>query len=1052
MSILNKTISFLAVFSVLPSAYGLTARPSIKGQASTRMPTMTVSSYTSSISTTTSSSSSSSSLLDNIECIDAYTSCMKGGDACGSDFEECTTKVLFHGKMPQCLSTLAQCSTSGINSLFGVGTTTSLNTVATKNSFGEVTDYTYPTDGSILGQLITGAAISHKYDTSTCVKRYTSCLKKDSVCGSDFELCTTDKEFRKQRVYCDSTLARCQSDGIIELFGSNSTSATPSATSRVGELIAEGASLAAVNAVSTCYKVVDQCILGACTSNPYRCNENSVKTVASLVDSINNGTDVIDNDTIGVSDTITKSEISGYIKNSCLDTIGANKYCYATFIGNGQMPTASQLKDADNQEEIFDEAYSARMGSGMRAKITDLLNAFDTKAKAKCVDTIRACAMRTCGSGSGAACYSQVFGATDKSINNEYTREEIKIGCESIVNTDANCKYAAANPNSSGNYSYTYINNNAFDTLFPEYSSVGTNNDPIGVIGSLNASLANNYSDAALAQMRKQCQAIATSCVRSMCGTDFVSCYRKRTDVYSTLTNTGDDSYDKSMNKVDGVLDYTVVLGMCLDTVKNASVCEEHLAIEQNKLKIAGNQNQSVWGTDSVRGDWIDAGSATKIAANTDSIQDVDENGQSLCTTRGGIDQGVCYTVDASGAIYDQPVMISYTSYYQSQAANSLFKDLIYDLQTEAQAKYKSKLIKEQSTCFAQNNGGIMGKNDLGGTYMWVKLKSNKIPKTYQTAGLKANQFVASNDLYGSFCRARITLMSDDKTIQDVLNKGVDWSTAYFATGDYVTCGSWIPNSALESMADAVAKAKNAEHSSAYSRTRNWLTALGAIGGAVGGGYMANSIANGNALSGLTGIEKKQEVNVDDVKKVCKSTVETAKSRCNEVKMSTDQGTVSDPWSTCRTWASAVATQAKKIKDNEAYVKALESVNPPKANYNSKTQKYEYTAEDVNRRDEFVKSYENALGDIETFCSISEEADKGKNKQWISSAIGAVVGGVGGGILLNKMVDDIQDSKLEAEYRTAYNEWMNDVGNHITCYVGGDEAGRYGDVFQIEIQ
>ena len=122
------------------------------------------------------------------DCVEAYTSCIKGADACGSQFEECTTNVLFHAQMPKCLSVLAQCSASGINDLFGTSSVTALSDVAEKNTYGEVTRYTYPTNGSVLGQMIEGAAIANKYDTQQCVKRYTSCLKKENVCGSDFEL------------------------------------------------------------------------------------------------------------------------------------------------------------------------------------------------------------------------------------------------------------------------------------------------------------------------------------------------------------------------------------------------------------------------------------------------------------------------------------------------------------------------------------------------------------------------------------------------------------------------------------------------------------------------------------------------------------------------------------------------------------------------------------------------------------------------------------------------------------------------------------------------
>ena len=1026
MSFLNKSISFVAVLACTSAAFAVTARPSVIGNAMRRMPTMTTSAGVISGTTTT----TTSNLLANAECIDAYTACLKGADACGPNFEECTTRVLFHGKMPQCLSTLAQCSTSGINSLFGTSSTTALSNVASKNTYGEVTDYTYPTDGSVLGQLIIGAAISNKYDTSTCVKRYTSCLKKDNVCGADFELCTTNAEFRKQMVYCDSTLARCQSDGKIELFGSTNTSVSPSATSRIGEMISEGASLAAINAVSTCYKVVDQCILNACAENPYKCYENASTQTAQLVTDINAGNaDTTAGAAITVSDSVSTSAIAAYIKNSCMDTIGSNKYCYATFLGNGAMPTASQLKDEDNQEEVYDEAYSSRMNSAMKAKIADLVNKFDTKAKAKCTDTIKTCAMRVCGGGNGAACYSQVFGATDKSINNAVSYQEIKTGCAAVVNTDLYCKYSAMNPNTTGSYTYSYINNDAFDTLFPEYEAGAA--DPIGVIATLNASLANSYSDAAIAQMKKQCQAVATSCVKSMCGTDYVNCYRNRTDIYSNLTSTGDSSFDKSMNKVGGVLDYTIVLGLCLDTVKNASVCEQHLAIEQNKLKIAGKSNTGAWGNaTSVRSGWIDAGGATAVTADTETVQAYDENGNALCSAKNG-DQGTCNTVDDNGNVFDTPVMISYTTYLQSQAATSLFKDLIYDIEKEAQAKYNAKLTKEQNMCMSSNSGGILGNRDTGSTYMWAKLKSNKVPKNYSVNGLKTSQFAASNDLYGSFCRVRVTLQSDDKRIQDTIRKGTDWSVAYFAVGDSFTCGSWIPSDALEKLADAVADEATANKAASQARTRNWLTALGTIGFGLGGGALGNSIQSGKALGSLTGLNSNKKINNETIIENCEDRAKTA-------------------------MASGLSKDAQIAAANDAivYASRLEINTDAASNKVAILQK----AADGTATTAASADLSTAMRDLSIACNSKRDAsskkddDKKNSNTLLGTSIGTVVGSVAGGILINKMVGDIQKSSLDAAQKAAYDEWMNNVGRHVSCYVGGDEAGEYGDIITTSIE
>ena len=1035
MNFLKKTLGFLAVCSIVPAAYALTARPSVINTvttASRRLPTMTA--YLTSSGTTT---GSTSNLLDNAECIDAYTSCLQGADVCGPNFEECTTDVLFHGQMPKCLSTLAQCSASGINALFGTSNTTALGNVAARNSYDEITDYVYPTDGSVLGQMIAGAAISNMYSTSDCVRRYTTCLRRDNVCGADFELCTTNTEFRKQKVYCDSTLARCQSDGKIELFGSTNTTVNPAADSRVGVMIAEGAALAAVNAVSTCYKVADQCILNACAQNPYKCYEDATVSTINLVDAINSGSAVDAATTEITVDTNSSSAVQSYIRNACLDTIGSNKYCYATFLGNGVMPTASQLSDADNQEDTFAEAYSARMNSSMKARITELIQDFDTDAKSNCANTIQSCAMRVCGGGSGAACYSQVFGAADKTINNSVSYNEIKTGCQDIVNTDPYCKYAAANPNDVGGYTYTYINNNAFDTLFPEYSS--SSGDPIGVIAALNASLATSYSDAAIAQMRTQCESVAKSCVRSMCGEDFMNCYRNRTDVYSSLTNTGSSSFDNSMNKVGGVLDYTVVLGLCLDTVKNADVCQEHLAIEQNKLKIANNATSS-WGagTNSVRQGWIDAGAATNITEN--QVQATDDNGNLLCTASDG-SQGVCYSMDASGRVYDTPVYMSYSTYVQNQAASTLFRDLIYDLEKEAQAIYNSKLTQEQNMCLAANSGGIMASGDTGGTYMWVKLRGKNVPNDYTIMGLDRNDFAASNELYGSFCSVQVRLQSDDADIQNVMN-GADWATTYFAVGDAFTCGSWIPSKVLEDLANQHAADETAGMEKRQLTTAGWLTALGALGGGVGGAFLGNGIQKGTILGGLTGNKK----DTKNSRTLAVNRIESTKSLMN-----------TGDYQQAQTYMTSAASSAKELGVPDGIITAASDAVTEWANayraYESETNTTTKN-EKYNQAESLRNTAVNRLNSLKTECENSSDSNNGGT--WWSRNGGTLVGSLvtagAGGVLVNRATRDIQKANLSKAAQEAYDKFMNDVGNHIKCYIGLDAAGQYGDIISVSME
>ncbi|MBQ6110310.1 MAG: hypothetical protein IJL05_02935 [Alphaproteobacteria bacterium] len=1086
MKHLIKTVSFLAVMSVIPGAFAATSRVSVMGKTTSRLPS--IAGYVNPVAIVTGTagtvigSSTASSLLTNADCIDAYKSCINGADACGADFEECTTNVLFHAQMPKCLSVLSQCSASGINDLFGTSSVAALSTVAEQNTYGEVTRYTYPTDGSVLGQMILGAAIANKYDTQTCVKRYTSCLKKDNVCGNDFELCTTGNEFKKQAVLCASTLARCQSEGIIELYGQTNTSVPPKSDSRLGMMITDGAELAAANAVSTCYKVADQCILNACGANPAQCTEESAVVQVNMIDAINGGNVVAPDKLSEWSGKITKSDVNKYLRNMCQETIGGNKYCYMTSeLGGGKTPKATDLTDDENRELVFSDIYASRMNSAMKQRLQTLLEKFDEKTKDKCVNTIKSCAMRACGGGVGSVCYKLVFKNGKGSINGVNTYDEIRTACEAITNTDPNCQYALASADSSA-YLYTYTDNNTFTTLFPA-EEAGT--DPIGVVGLLNASLATSYNDAAIANMKKQCANTAVSCVKSMCGKDYANCYRNRTDVYTNMYDTGSTAFDKSMNKMGGVLDYTIVTGLCVQTVKNSKVCEEHLKIEsvtmnKNKFNILGQNRrlfglstqQSSWGSDSVRNDWLGAADSISVTAMQHGEDDIVmgcRTASENCKNNNNIEE--CGYVDEDGCLYDQEVTQTWDDYVVDQSATTLFQQVLMDIEKEAQAKYKAKLNKEQNICLGQNHGGIQGVADNGSTFKWVKLKSNKIPKNYGMKGLNTNQFVNSNDLYGSFCLSKITVQSDDKKIQDLLTDG---STAYFAVGDAFTCGSWIDQKQLDKITDAVRKeaGKNEGVSSWKGKVTMLWTALGgaALGGAAGG-LIADSLQGGGKLGGL--------IKNDDAK-VAYSDKTNAGSCVNNLNKCLSNRSNS---SACRSGyndaiAAGVEVGGFYIADNGASTSKCTESSPSfcssnvckdsaKATRNccnattDEDSKLKWTAiaDRANRCYFGGRTYDinqvivgaitsaninevvvqQVLADCKKKAQETYDKNRGLNVG-LGATLGALtVGGLGAGIAATAL-----EAKKRKVMDKAEKEWLEQVGEHIQCYLGADNIGSYG--------
>lgn len=1037
MKFLTNCIGFMAILCAVDASWAARTAPANESRVgytvpgtngmaaarSRRLPTITSIGTT---STGTATTVNKSTMTAN-ECVDAYTECIRGSDACGSDFEECTNNTLFYAKKPICNNTLLQCSSAAVNTLFGNSNITAL---ANKDNNDE---YIYPTAGSILGQFIAASEISNRLDTGNCVKKYTSCLKKESVCGADFELCTDNTEFKKQKVFCESTLARCQADGVRELFGSDNRAATPATDSRIDIMITEGANLAAVNAVSTCYKVVDQCFMSACEQNPFKCMVGSDKVSANIAEALDaqtSGTATSLNKSALISgvmagDTVEKSQVLGYVKSACLDTIGANKYCYATFLGEGQMPKAADLLDEDNRSEIFNEAYNSRMNNPvMTSKIQQLADKFDKKAKDKCVETIKSCAMRSCGGGVGSMCYASVRANRGNSINSGNAYQEIKTGCESLVNTDANCQYAA-----SKDSTYRYSDSTAFGILFPQYEDGFK--DPLAVVGSLNATLASSYNDAAMDKFAKQCKNTATSCIKSMCGTDYTNCYRSRTDILSDTYNTDEKKFNISMNKVGGVLDFTIVTGLCMETVKNAKACEEHFGV-----LYAQKQAKDDWDeADSVRSGWANA---VSNGYNAKDDEYVDETGlcvlsetelkKDACRSK-STESMECGQMDDDGCIYDEPEKITHRDYRLRMDANTLFREVLADAEKEAQAKYNAKITKEQQMCLAQNNGGIMGRNDMtGSTYQWVKLKSTKVPKDYSTNGLTANAFVTSNDLYGSFCRVRVMVQSDDPDIQKELRDGTDWSTAYFAVGDPITCGSWIPQTELEKISKTVAAKKTGlSEDGKLTAGQKWAVAASTIGAAGAGYGLTELLQRKTGLGGLmkttAGVSKSS-----DVKKLetnlgyWEEFKDAGNVLCGREPKKTVKGE-DGKYTECYTLASDGIVDGFVLK-KPVNCSNSEGCNAVDSNFNVETH---------------IKKVREKLG---------YDADKPKVGTWLASSIVGTGGAVAAGIGVTQALK----AKNNKELTAAQQEWLDQVGSHIVCYVGPDEAGTYGDTFTTSLE
>ncbi|MBR5355072.1 MAG: hypothetical protein IK122_03015, partial [Alphaproteobacteria bacterium] len=719
-----------------------------------------------------------------------------------------------------------------------------------------------------------------------------------------------------------------------------------------------------------------------------------------------------------------------------------NRYCYMTVKGK-PVTKESVLTDPDNVSEVFDDMYSGEFGrfAALDDKIKQVIDNFDAKTQEKCIDTISSCAMRSCGSGIGSVCYKQSRDA-DGSVNltkSPKSYQEVKSACRAIVDVDANCQYAAVL--SKGELYSGYMNdeNSVFTTLYPQDSKTG--DDPIGVVATLNSLLATSYNDAAIENMKKQCQTTALACVKSMCGKDYENCYRNRTDIVAGTYNTGSARLDRSMNKMGGILDYNIVIGLCMNTVKNASIYTEHLKVAAADWR--EELDTQSWDTGTVRAGWLDA-NTTRINRNAEdvligcAISTAEAQTKDNCVAYDRAEpnqNGTCEGVmDEDGCLYTEPIYQSNAEYVLENAGKTLFQELLSDVEREAQAIYNAKLTKEQNLCLAQNNGGIRGASDNGSTFMWVKLKNNKIPKNYNMAGLKTKEFTASNDLYGSFCRARITVTSDDRDIQAVLG---DKATAYFAVGDSFVCGSWIDQKTLEKITEKVGDRARKEAGEGTAKERNALI-WGTIAPALVGGVATYFGADALQKKGLLGGSNKKEL--ENKTKNCDSNILSAQREVSKIYATgaTDES-AGNAYSSAVYYARRAYNSARDAgadvsgADIEAGVCA--SVDECKTMGNTLKTK--------------LAKLNKACSDVSV--ESAGNTKNGNTKKWVkpvATAAGtAAVGLLGFGItksVLNAKYDSAEDSAVA--------EWMNEIGEHIQCYLGAEELGSYGDIISFTVE
>ena len=154
---------------------------------------------------------------------------------------------------------------------------------------------------------------------------------------------------------------------------------------------------------------------------------------------------------------------------------------------------------------------------------------------------------------------------------------------------------------------------------------------------------------------------------------------------------------------------------------------------------------------------------------------------------------------------------------------------------------------------------------------------------------------------------------------------------------------------------------------------------------------------------------------------------------------------------------SGIAAEIATVSNKKDAVTQLE-------NQGRKTTNQTYNTVTANSSYESNRSkYVAAVNDLRATCTaiaangLNTQAAAAAQKRRstitaTTTAVGATVSAIAGGLIVNKMTRDIQESNLDKAQKEAYDEWMNEIGSHIQCYIGGDEVGSYGDVISTSLE
>ena len=247
----------------------------------------------------------------------------------------------------------------------------------------------------------------------------------------------------------------------------------------------------------------------------------------------------------------------------------------------------------------------------------------------------------------------------------------------------------------------------------------------------------------------------------------------------------------------------------------------------------------------------------------------------------------------------------------------------------------------------------------------------------------------------------------------------------------------------LEEIAEIVGTDARADKEKAQAKNLEWwLAPIAAIGTGVGGAYLGAGIANGDVFGKLSGLNKATEKSQEELIKDCKYAADKAGAETGNTF----------------SWTDVAIRNAEAAGVDDSFI---EKVKAEKKTYNEAYDTYEgcKNSTEADCADHKTAperlSLNNALKELGEACDFvdvaKEEKDSAKKTQTAAGVTGAVTA-VAGGVMTFFATKAIKNAILDKAEQEAYDTFMNEIGNHIYCYIGGEEAGQYGDVITTSME